>query len=273
MKNKTTTSLNLILMMIFSFIGYEVKSEIFNPNGESNLETHLIFNEFSAMIPILFTHVTSDNISFYKVPLVCKAASHIGCGSRSKPILLDLEKSEDIKEAWLNRQGTVIAVVWYENSTLEARKDVVTEVFATNKVNASELMLDDYSTNLASFSSKKGWYKGSDVNALSKEEAGIFADKLMVSIKNNAPLNDTDEASLKKDIQDIFYDFFVNYETLDQLGNPDVYKEKLKDVIKSGEKYVGEGNMPSINALWRVCSSGTKSDCKKTSACKYSKSL
>jgi hypothetical protein len=53
-----------------------------------------------------------DNVSFYKVPLVCPAAPHIGCGSASKPLLLGLEHSEVVSEAWLNRAGTVMAVVW-----------------------------------------------------------------------------------------------------------------------------------------------------------------
>ena len=58
------------------------------------------------------TNIPPDRISFYEVPLVCPAAPEIGCGSRSKPILLQLEREEAVAEAWLNRPGTVIAVVW-----------------------------------------------------------------------------------------------------------------------------------------------------------------
>jgi hypothetical protein len=32
-------------------------------------------------------------VSFYQVPLVCPAAPHIGCGSASKPLLLELESN------------------------------------------------------------------------------------------------------------------------------------------------------------------------------------
>ena len=42
-------------------------------------------------------------ITFYKTPLVCNAAPQIGCGSRAKPTLLELEKNPAVKEAWLNR--------------------------------------------------------------------------------------------------------------------------------------------------------------------------
>jgi hypothetical protein len=51
-------------------------------------------------------------ITFYDVPLVCGAAPAIGCGSRAKPLLMDLEQRTAIKEAWLNRAGTIVAIVW-----------------------------------------------------------------------------------------------------------------------------------------------------------------
>src|SRR5207249_11618195 len=55
---------------------------------------------------------TANRISVFKAPLVCPAAPQIGCGSASKPILLDLERQAGVHEAWLNRAGTIIAVVW-----------------------------------------------------------------------------------------------------------------------------------------------------------------
>jgi hypothetical protein len=33
-----------------------------------------------------------ETITFYDVPLVCGAAPSIGCGSRAKPLLTDLEQ-------------------------------------------------------------------------------------------------------------------------------------------------------------------------------------
>src|SRR6266849_4002430 len=57
-------------------------------------------------------NVSPRRISLYEVPLVCPAAPEIGCGSRSKPVLLALEQQPAVAEAWLNRAGTVMAVVW-----------------------------------------------------------------------------------------------------------------------------------------------------------------
>src|SRR2546425_1911849 len=68
--------------------------------------------------------VTADRISVFKAPLVCPAAPQIGCGSASKPILLDLEKQPGVFEAWLNRAGTIIAVVWKPETNAETRRNV-----------------------------------------------------------------------------------------------------------------------------------------------------
>src|SRR6266436_10087542 len=58
----------------------------------------------------------SSRLSFYEVPLVCPAAPQIGCGSASKPLLLELEHGGAVSEAWLNRAGTILAVIWPDQS-------------------------------------------------------------------------------------------------------------------------------------------------------------
>ena len=47
-----------------------------------------------------------DRLSVFQVPLQCTAAPQIGCGSRAKPMLLELERDSNVNEAWLNRAGT-----------------------------------------------------------------------------------------------------------------------------------------------------------------------
>src|SRR6267154_1451094 len=60
--------------------------------------------------------IDPGRVSFYEVPLVCPAAPQIGCGSAAKPLLLELERSDVVSEAWLNRAGTIMAIVWSELS-------------------------------------------------------------------------------------------------------------------------------------------------------------
>src|SRR6266496_1268435 len=78
--------------------------------------------------PLASAAAPADRISIFKAPLVCPAARQIGCGSASKPILLDLEQQPGVLEAWLNRAGTRIAVVWKPESDASTRSRVVAEL-------------------------------------------------------------------------------------------------------------------------------------------------
>src|SRR5437016_13713761 len=96
--------------------------------------------------------VTADRISVFKAPLVCPAAPQIGCGSASKPILLDLEKQPGVLEAWLNRAGTIIAVVWKPESDAETRSKVATGL---KEDRATELRGDSRDKTVQDFLDRK----------------------------------------------------------------------------------------------------------------------
>lgn len=217
----------------------------------------------------------TENISFYKVPLVCNAAPTIGCGSRSKPILEDFEKSAHVDEAWLNRKGTVIAIVWKEKTDFKVRRDLVNEIFTKHKVNANELLMNDYAENYESFEHRADWLQGSDVDKLSKEEATIIANQVMKAVKEKTALTPADETKMNEKITATFYDFFLSYKSLEELGDPKVYQSKLSEIKSFGEELLGEGNMPSVDELWSVCSGASKScshqGCSGSSTCKIPK--
>src|SRR5207253_1736304 len=98
---------------------------------------------------------TADRISLFKVSLQCPAAPQIGCGSASKPILLDLESQPGVLEAWLNRAGTIIAVVWKPESYAETRSKVATGL---KEDRATELQGDSRDKAVQDCLSGKGWY-------------------------------------------------------------------------------------------------------------------
>jgi hypothetical protein len=116
--------------------------------------------------------VTADRVSLFKAPLVCPAAPWIGCGSASKPILLDLERQPGVLEAWLNRAGTIISVVWKPDSDAETRRKVAAGL---KEDRATEMEGTARDEAVKDFLSGKGWYHGADVDRLSEEEAGIIA--------------------------------------------------------------------------------------------------
>jgi len=148
---------------------------------------------------------TPDRISVFKVPLVCPAAPQIGCGSASKPILLDLERQPGVLEAWLNRAGTIISVVWKPDSDAETRRNVTAEL---KEDHATELEGKSRDNAVKDFLSGKGWYRGADVDRLSEEEADIIAARLVrwVQAKTALPkdkaqgLQDAFSDTLRKDL-------------------------------------------------------------------------
>jgi copper chaperone CopZ len=123
--------------------------------------------------------------SLFKVSLQCPAAPQIGCGSASRPILLRLEREPGVAQAWLNRAGTQIAVVWKPEADAAVRHNVAGKLGD----DAKELEGEPGAEALKSFLSGKGWYRGAEVNRLSEEEAGIIAARLVRRVETKTPLS------------------------------------------------------------------------------------
>jgi len=138
---------------------------------------------------------TPDRISVFKVPLVCPAAPQIGCGSASKPILLDLERQPGVLEAWLNRAGTIISVVWKPDSDAETRRNVTAEL---KEDHATELEGKSRDNAVKDFLSGKGWYRGADVDRLSEEEADIIAARLVRWVRAKTALTKEKSEGLQR---------------------------------------------------------------------------
>ena len=147
-----------------------------------------------------------DNVGFYQVPLMCHAAPGIGCGSRSKPVLLDLESNSTVKEAWLDRAGKTLAIVWKDGVAATHRTIAVMAVRKAHNLSAEELSGGARATALASFRSGGGWHRGADVDRLSEEEAGIIANRLVRRVTATAPTISTKAELLQPIITEIIRD-------------------------------------------------------------------
>ena len=132
-----------------------------------------------------------DRLSVFQVPLQCTAAPQIGCGSRAKPMLLELERDSNVSEAWLNRAGTKITVVWKPESKAKARRSVATKL---KEQEATEIKGKPRDEAITEFLSGNGWYRGAEVDRLSEEEAGIIAARLVqrVEAKTTLPTEKAD---------------------------------------------------------------------------------
>lgn len=136
--------------------------------------------------------VTPERMTIFQVSLQCPAAPQIGCGSSAKPILLQLEHDLAVREAWLNRTGTLIAVVWKSEPTSEARRGLASRLrtagCCAKEQGLTELQGEPREAALKEFQSGQGWYRGAEVDRLSEEEAGVIAARLVRRVEAGTAL-------------------------------------------------------------------------------------
>lgn len=211
------------------------------------MKTQLII---AALAGLLYTPLGSaaeeaapraDRISVFKVPLVCPAARQIGCGSASKPILLDLEQQPGVLEAWLNRAGTRIAVVWKPESDASTRGKIVAELKGDDAIELDGKPRDEAVND---FLSGKGWYRGADVDRLSEEEADVIAARLVRRVQAKTALAKDKAEGLQRALADAYKQRLTNKISRDQelsrfqdIGREYLAKDQvsiLKEAIESG---------------------------------------
>ena len=183
----------------------------------------------------------ADRISVFKAPLVCPAARQIGCGSASKPILLDLEQQPGVLEAWLNRAGTRIAVVWKPESDASARRKIVADLKEDHAIELDGKPRDEAVND---FLSGKGWYRGADVDRLSEEEADVIAARLVRRVQAKTALAKDKAEGLQRALADVYGQRLTNKISREQelsrfqdIGREYLAKDQvaiLKEAIESG---------------------------------------
>jgi hypothetical protein len=125
------------------------------------------------------TQISSNLVSFYQAPLACPAARGLGCGSAAKPVLQALEKKSSIQEAWLDHSGTTLAIVWKKDAKAVLRSAEIQSVADDRNIALREITDERRDDTLKSFATRSGWYRGSEVDRLSEEEAGVIVDRLV----------------------------------------------------------------------------------------------
>jgi hypothetical protein len=130
--------------------------------------------------------ITGD-ITLYRAPLMCAAAHGLGCSTRAKPVLLDLQKSPRVDEAWLNHTGEILAVVWKPGTDSATRQTIITSVTDEHAVDMEPFTGDALDVALKAFRSKTGWHRGADVDRLSEQEARVISNRLLQRVGATAP--------------------------------------------------------------------------------------
>jgi hypothetical protein len=194
------------------------------------------------------TKARADRISFFQVPLKCEAAPQIGCGSMSKPILIELERDPAIHEAWLNKTGTIIAIVGSDASSHGSISKAVESVLAKNGVSFNELTGDTHATELNSFTAGTDWYRGTDVDALSKIEARTIAQRIVHRVQASVALTPEKTAALEDGITNAFERRFL---ASDNGADPAGKREQLIENISAvASTNLSQGEITALKAAF-----------------------
>jgi hypothetical protein len=97
-----------------------------------------------------------------------------------------------VEQAWLNRAGTLIAVVWKSAINSEAQQDIKSRLRSAGccarDADIKEVQGEARDQELKEFQSGHGWYRGAEVDRLSEEEAGIIATRLVRRVEAETTL-------------------------------------------------------------------------------------
>jgi len=193
-----------------------------------------------------FMNVKNTRVSFYEAPLICHAAPTIGCGSKAKFLLVDLEQNQDeVEGAWLNKKGTVVAVEWNTNTAEKRKVEIIRIVSSNHQIELTTSGQTETTNYAKTFSNTNEWYKGKEVDNLSKEEAAIIAKNTIASYKSKKLIKADFEKQFETDIEKIYTDLFLSISSYQDLTT-EAY-DKVEGLIQqAGEKYVGKGKMPYV---------------------------
>ena len=183
-----------------------------------------------------------ETITFYDVPLVCGAAPSIGCGSRAKPLLTDLERQTPIEEAWLNRTGTIVAIVWRGPTRMD---EVIRPVFERHEVQCMERPADKQLGE--SFRIEGNWFRGTEVDGLSLEEAREIAENSVAPATKDRLVSVEEAAQIKSDVEAYFRKELVKFRTKEELLR-DTQGKFVDAILNIYEKHVGPERTAALQA-------------------------
>lgn len=207
--------------------------------------------------------VLTENISFYTVSLVCGADSTIGCGSRIKPLFIEAQKERQIKESWVNRQGTVIAFIWADGKP-DSR--LVKKLFNHFDIEGS-LITDkkQISELIAGMNGKEQWYQGMAVDSLSLHEAETIASKTTKIILDGGLMTEEEASAIRPEIEAYFKKELIKVRTFEELCRDEKTKW-LNDSYQIYANHIGTDRAEKVKAYYSDYWSKKeqeKKECKK----------
>jgi hypothetical protein len=194
----------------------------------------------------MMKHVDPNQVSLFRVSLPCGFAPKIGCGSLARPVLLALERTLGIVEAWLNQAGTLLAVVGSKTFTAERCARVVKATLQAEDIATEELRGQARAGALEDFlAAGTDWLRGTNVDQLSSREAAIIAARLVKRLQRKTAVSEQAARSLAAAIAAFFKRRFLR----DRI-EPEQVDHSGEELIKIATAYLDERSMGAFaNAL------------------------
>jgi len=152
-----------------------------------------------------------------------------------------------VLEAWLNRAGTRIAVLWKPESDAPARRKVVADLKEDHAIELDGKPRDEAVND---FLSGKGWYRGADVDRLSEEEADVIAARLVRRVQAKTALAKDKAEGLQRALADTYRQRLTNKISREQELSrfQDIGREYLeKDQMAILQEAIESGVLPLPN--------------------------
>lgn len=186
-------------------------------------------------------------VSLYRIALGCRAAPGLGCGSRAKPVLLGLERNPAVAEAWLNRTGTLLAVV---GKIIYPRSAFLQSLLDRRGMAGKALRGEERARALEGFLSGAGWYRGTEVDRLSEKEAQIIAARLVRRLRARLPLSDDMADALRAAFAEVCTHELVHHPPKPVKARRD---RIARDIVEAGRRHL---DATEIAVLQEVVAAG-----------------
>lgn len=99
-----------------------------------------------------------------------------------------------MREAWLNRQGTLLAVVWAARSENQAGTERVMSILRNRGLTATKVVGGDLHQAIATFGDGHDWHRARVLDRLSEEEAAVIAARLVRRLSGKVNLTRSGES-------------------------------------------------------------------------------
>ena len=146
-----------------------------------------------------------------------------------------LERTPGITEAWLNHEGTLLAVVGSKTFTDKRRAQVVKATLEAEDILSEELRGQARAAALEDFFVGADWLRGTDVDQLSSREAGVIALRLVKRLQTKAAISEEVACSLVAAITAFFKGRFLR----DRI-QPEQVDHSSEELVKIATAYLDE---------------------------------